>query len=206
MPKSFSARVVAWVNANQGQHLCGCGCGEAVPVKPWHCWRGIPKCVHGHNLNAHRPVAERFWRYVEKTDGCWLWTGCLNRTGYGVITVRAGLHIEAHRLSWEIHRGPIPEGLEVCHHCPAGDRPNCVNPDHLWLGTHEDNMRDRSTKGRWRRLGLQNSGEPLDEETARRVREARSGGQSERAVARAFGLSRWAVRVICEGRTWRVVT
>lgn len=81
--------------------------------------------------------------------GCWIWTGACGGDGYGNTTVD-GKQIGAHRLSWTAFRGPIPAGIHVLHHC---DISSCVNPDHLWLGTHADNMADRSRKGRarWRR-------------------------------------------------------
>jgi len=87
----------------------------------------------------------RFWSRVQKTEGCWLWTGCVNSTGYGSGTFgKARTHM-AHRFSWEIAHGPIPDGLCVCHRC---DNPRCVRPDHLFLGTRSDNQNDRVAKGR----------------------------------------------------------
>lgn len=91
---------------------------------------------------------QRFWAKVQKTNSCWLWIGGCKRTGYGRI-VKKGKKpkIDAHRASWILHNGPIPEGVYVLHDCPNGDNPACVNPDHLWLGTHEQNMHDKVSKG-----------------------------------------------------------
>lgn len=89
-------------------------------------------------------LEERFWAKVEKTDGCWLWTAALSTTGYGRIGVGKKMAY-THRLSWEMHNGPIPPGMHICHHC---DNPKCVRPDHLFLGTRTDNMRDMWRKGR----------------------------------------------------------
>ena len=88
-------------------------------------------------------------RYVVGPTGCWLWTGRLvNRKvateTYGVIVI-ARKSVRAHRYSWELHNGPIPEGMQVLHKC---DTPRCVNPEHLFLGTNADNMADKYTKGR----------------------------------------------------------
>lgn len=96
-----------------------------------------------------KPIEERFFSKIERIpiSGCWLWTGATKK-GYGDIFIGAGAgrkHISAHRFSWEFHNGAIPEGLIVCHKC---DIHECVNPEHLFLGTHADNMQDCSNKGR----------------------------------------------------------
>ena len=99
---------------------------------------------------TRRPIADRFWEKVHKTDSCWIWTGYCYPKGYGRISVggkRDGSKL-AHRVSWELHFGPIPDGLDVCHDCPNGDNPSCVNPTHLFLGTQADNMEDMIAKGR----------------------------------------------------------
>jgi hypothetical protein len=93
------------------------------------------------------PFAERFWQYVVETEGCWLWTGTINKAGYGQITPRKGHKALAHRLSWMMLRGDIPPGMCVLHHC---DNPPCVNPEHLFIGTAKDNMQDMYRKGRAR--------------------------------------------------------
>lgn len=102
-------------------------------------------CKASYQADPERMVA-RFWESVEKGpgDACWEWTGHANRSGYGRVT-RRGRDLFAHRYSWELANGPIPDGLIVCHRC---DNPPCVRPEHLFLGTHSDNMRDAQRKGR----------------------------------------------------------
>lgn len=102
-----------------------------------------------------RPVADRFWERVEVADSdeCWEWQGSCFPKGYGQMWVGpkgSGTMCRTHRLSWWMHRGPIPDGLKILHHC---DNPPCVNPSHLFLGTNDDNMEDMVSKGRsrWQR-------------------------------------------------------
>ncbi len=84
----------------------------------------------------------RLWSYVKIEDGCWMYQGHLNKSGYGKFGKTT-----AHRTSYEIFKGPIEEGKMVCHTC---DKPACINPDHLWLGTNSDNQQDSIKKGRHR--------------------------------------------------------
>lgn len=92
-----------------------------------------------------RPLPERFWAKVNKTGECWLWTASFDGRGYGQIGAGPGRNKRSHRVAWELTYGPIPEGMYVCHHC---DTKACVRPDHLFLGTHGDNVRDMIAKKR----------------------------------------------------------
>jgi len=86
-----------------------------------------------------------FWSKVQKSDWCWEWRGHLNTPGYGYFLCRAQV-IPAHRFSWELaNQSAIPDGLSVCHKC---DNPKCVRPEHLFIGTHKENMLDMCRKGR----------------------------------------------------------
>jgi hypothetical protein len=89
---------------------------------------------------------KRFWSKVRITPGCWVWTANKINKGYGVVGPGGCQeYILSHRASWQLHNGEIPDGLCVLHRC---DNPACVNPDHLWLGTHQHNMLDKCAKGR----------------------------------------------------------
>lgn len=114
-----------------------------------------------------KPWPGRFFEKVQKgqENECWLWTACRNDQGYGSAFTPRGTHDKAHRVSWELHFGPIPPGQGphgtcVLHRC---DNPSCVNPNHLFLGTNRDNAIDRQRKGRTKCLELgpkKNSAKP----------------------------------------------
>lgn len=93
------------------------------------------------------PVEVRFSNKYEinETTDCWEWTACTNNIGYGMFRWETGKMRTAHRVSYEMFKGIIPKGKIVCHTC---DNPRCVNPDHLWVGTHQDNFDDMISKGR----------------------------------------------------------
>lgn len=142
---------------------------------------------------APAPVANRFWRYVEKTTSCWIWTGNKASNGYGRIQKggKGSPHIGAHRLSYEMHYGEIPKGMVVMHSC---DSPSCVNPAHLSVGTYSDNTADMTAKGRRRgRMIL----------TLEQVAEIRGSSEPARVFAARLGVSKstiWAVRT---GQNWK---
>jgi hypothetical protein len=104
-------------------------------------------CGHAYRTRLEARL-ESFWSRVDKgphPKGCWLWTGCTYNAGYGSFWWRQKMR-GTNRVSWEVHNGrEVPEGLDVCHTC---DVPLCVNPEHLWLGTHHENMQDKVRKGR----------------------------------------------------------
>jgi len=128
-----------------------------------------------------------------RIDGeCWMWTGGANESGHG--RVRHGhAVVGAHRLAYAAWKGPIPDGLNVCHAC---DRPGCINPDHLWLGTQKDNLRDRDVKGRCVQAVL----------TADQVADIRRSSRSARALAAQYGVTADNVYKIRRGRTWKHVS
>jgi hypothetical protein len=193
--------------------LCECGCGQPAPIatrtntKLGHV-KGQPiRFVRGHRITTTTSIAERFWRYVDKTEDCWLWTGAKTHGGYGVLNSGRGNSIvRAHRLSWEIHNGPIPEGMDMCHTC---DNPSCVNPSHLFLGTPHDNAVDMIAKGRDlegrknRARGENHHRAKLTEQQVVDIRaEYAAGDTSTRKLSAKYGISRRSIMFILHRQHW----
>lgn len=149
------------------------------------------------------PLTERFWRSVQKTPTCWLWTGG-KQLGYGIIRYRRQIK-RAHRVSWELHHGAIPEGAFVCHNCPGGDNRACVNPEHLWLGDVLSNTRDAAQKGTMRR-GRTHYKARLTEEAVLEIRARYTQGETQRALATAYGVVPQTIEWIVNRKTWKHLT
>lgn len=149
----------------------------------------------------------RWERFVNRTDGCWLWTGGRDHRGYG----RFSRHVPpddvirstgAHRFAYEAFVGPIPEGMLVCHRC---DVRHCVNPEHLFLGTPKDNTQDALAKGRF--VGNSTRGEKkpnavVSDADALAIRACRRERMTYAAIAEKFGVKKRVVPNICYRRPW----
>lgn len=155
-----------------------------------------------------------FMSRVRKTNCCWLWTGRANNgLGHRVVAVRGVKHY-AHRLSYELHVGPIPRGLLVCHTC---DNPPCVRPSHLFLGTHADNLADMARKGRHgtRRYSVfvpylpHGQSHPRAKLTDLDVRAIRTryvgGGTTQRKLSAEYGVSQPMIGYILRRTNWKHV-
>jgi hypothetical protein len=148
-----------------------------------------------------------FWDKVAIGPGCWEWQGRRN-FGYGYrINTQTRRQEAVHRTVWEQIHGPIPDGLFVCHRC---DNPPCVRPDHLFLGTHLDNVADMVTKGRSRWInrkgrpvrGSRHSQAKLTEADVLIIRQRLAVGEADDAISRDYGVSPDAVSLIRRGKTW----
>jgi hypothetical protein len=149
--------------------------------------------------------ARRLWARVAKVpDGCWVWQGARTPKGYGNFgggdkTGRWCLYV--HRLSWEVHTGKIPDGLCVLHRC---DNPPCVNPEHLFLGTKEENNHDCWVKGRYSR-GEGRWKAVLKEKEIPAIRALLALGFSKPRIARIFAVTSGCIHAISIGKTWKHV-
>lgn len=136
---------------------------------------------------------ERFWNKVEKSDGCWNWIGS-KRVGYGAFKIN-GKVTGAHRYSFELKNGKIPDGMIICHSC---DNPSCVNPDHLFLGSHRDNTIDAFNKGR--RVG---SGRSITMEKAIELKNIlKSRSCTIKSISEQYGVSYNVLKDINKGRAY----
>jgi len=156
-----------------------------------------PEYLAANRLSGNFP--KRFWAKVVKTDSCWLWQASKIDGGYGQIWRGQpfGGMITAHTASWILHRGPIPKDLNVCHDCLNGDHAGCVNPSHLWLGTHAQNMADKIAKGRTTR-GWRNESHKLAPDDADHIRDLRQAGAvTAMELAESYGITRQRVGQIC---------
>jgi hypothetical protein len=154
-------------------------------------WRRHGTTDSGRNMSG--TLAERYERFVvRRPDGCWDWVGAVNNSGYGKLG-----RAYAHRVSYEIHHGPIPTGMFVIHSC---DNPPCTNPAHLRAGTAADNMADANSRGRL--LGSPSSGQKITIEQAREIKRLRAAGWTRRQVSERFGIHMDNITEITSGRMW----
>lgn len=145
-------------------------------------------------------------RYLVNETGCWEWSGHRNNKGYGAMS-QGRL---AHRVAWEEANGPIPPGCVVCHHC---DNPPCVNPEHLFLGTQRDNLRDASGKRRLsptsltnlrgRSVGYTSEKRRFSDEQVACIRSRYAEGERQVVLASEFGVAQGIISSIVRRETYR---
>lgn len=159
-------------------------------------------------------LSERFWSKVKKSNGCWEWQACISTAGYGKIGYK-GKSIEAHRISYELSFGEIPNGMSICHSC---DNRKCVRPDHLFVGSHRENMMDAKAKGRmvhgdshwmvkYPELRMRGSSHPksrLIEEEVSLIR-LLSLVHNQKFLAKQFNVSEPTISEIVTNKRWKHV-
>lgn len=144
------------------------------------------------------PLNQRFWKKVNKTKSCWLWTGSKVTNGYGCIWLN-GKAKQAHRISYEIHFGSIPKNGCILHKC---DTKACVNPNHLFLGTQKDNMQDRNNKNR-QAFGERSGSSKLTESEIMDIRSRPIYKGSQTALAKEFKVSSRQISGIINREYWK---
>ncbi len=145
---------------------------------------------------------DRFWSKVQKSEGCWLWTGAKDPNGYGRFSVGRRMRL-SHRIAYELTTGePIASGMNACHRC---DNPSCVNPAHLFIGTQADNVHDMQAKGRTGYSGSRGSKHPMAKLTESDVVAIRADKRSQTAIAADYGVSQSAIHLIKSRKEWKHV-
>lgn len=171
-------------------------CGAVLdPRRKKYCTK---RCF---DIGRKIPLAVRFWAKVRKSEGCWEWTSATDWDGYGKITsdTQSNVSLRAHRVSWEMHFGPIEDGLRVLHTC---DNPPCVRPDHLFLGTDGDNTRDAAAKGRMAR-GERNAAAKLTPEQVSEIRSRyASGSIGQVTLAAEYSVGQTTISEIVLRKSW----
>lgn len=173
-------------------------CNNSFRVKPSH--RSKRRCCSRQCYNSYRRARFRirFWARVNKTEECWLWEGPRNHFGYGLFAF-ARQTLATHRVSFELAYGPIPSPLFVLHKC---DNPRCVNPEHLYLGTQLDNMRDRQSRTGYPQ-GIKHHMAKLTENEVREIRRLYADGTSQISLAEQFNSDQTNISMIVNRKTWR---
>lgn len=183
-------------------------CGEKnqqnfYPHQKTSCKKCHIEKVKARQCQGKKPTRTSLERFTEKYDvditGCWIWNGSRNKDGYGQIGINNKIY-SAHRLSYELLKTTIPEGLFICHTC---DNPSCVNPDHLFTGTHQDNMDDMVAKGRSpKQRGEDASSTVLTEEQAQYILDFNHYHGSLTILAERFGVDVSTIFYVKNGKSW----
>lgn len=187
--RRIALRIHGLAIAGNGEWIAT-NCGNKDCVRPEH----LKVVKHGNPSS----LSEKFWPYVDKTDGCWIWKGTISR-GRGLIQQNFPRKShKAHRVSWILHNGAIPDGLLVCHKCDNG---LCVNPKHLFLGTTQDNIADKVKKGRQYR-GNRHHNAKLTFEKAQEIRKLFSEGRTRREMCLMYSVSPATIASVVFGELW----
>lgn len=172
-------------------------------------FRICPECRSKYNGRGDFccNMCKLMFMHSKKRNGCWEWNGPVAKHGYALTKdyENRGKNIPVHRLSYRIHKGNIPVGLLVCHTC---DNRKCINPDHLWVGTHQDNSNDCKSKKRAKSggvYGVKCTKAKLNDEKVKEIKKMLKNGISNKDIAEIFGISRPVISEIKHNKLWKHV-
>ena len=192
------------------QWLCQCDCGNKHIVNENQLYgRGIQSCgcldyknkkiydKENYNDLMKEKINENI---IINENECWLWQGSRHRQGYGNLSYKRVPSL-AHRVSWMIYKGEIPEGIKVCHKC---DVTRCVNPEHLFLGTQKDNVIDAAIKGKFNGRKFNKGPLKLNGNQVMEIRQLHIEGKTRKELEIKFNVSPTCIAKILTGRSWGV--
>lgn len=188
---------------------CQCGCGGTALLSQGNYTslgyvKGEPRrFLWGHHMRVwYGTDEERFWEKVDKRSPveCWEWQAVCNARGYGLFRYE-GKSALAHRFSYILHHGDLPDGDFVLHSC---DNPACINPHHLFAGSHTDNMADMTKKGRQLR-GVKSWSAKLTNTEVKEIRKCYAQGEYQQSIADSFGVSVATISMIVNRKIWKHV-
>lgn len=193
---------VVWIErVSKEKHFCKCGCGGLIKIQSHHKKYGVPDYIHGHHSRGKyiKEVASNFWEKTDKKEVhvCWNWKAFIRPDGYGTIqsSLLKSKNFLAHRLSYLLHYGELPDGLLVLHKC---DNRKCVNPNHLYLGTDADNERDMVIRDRMKGV--------VKVKIVKKIAKMIEQEISNKAIAKELGVSIKLVSRIKRGSNWSIIT
>jgi hypothetical protein len=184
----------------KGKWKCKCKCGNFLEVSssnlPNTKTCGCSKRKQNEIYLEKRKM--QFLKKIKVIKTCWEWQGFINKLGYGTTSLRSKF-ILAHRLAWILFKEEIPKEIHVCHTC---DNPLCVNPDHLFLGTHQDNMNDMFMKNRKSHKGENHPRSKLCEKDINEIFKLRKNGWTQTKIAELFGVYQTVISRILNKKLW----
>lgn len=195
----YEKLTVIGLSYRKGKHTywkCKCDCGNEKII----CASNLTSS-HTRSCGCRsfkKSVSQRFWEKVIKKESCWEWSGSPSKAGYGTLSINK-IPINAHRISYEIHIGKIPENMCVCHKC---DNRICVNPDHFFLGTKKDNMEDKRLKKR-HAYGEKTGNSKLTDEIVLYCRFLYENGFKLSEMSKFFNIGCAPMRNAIKGRSWK---
>ncbi len=189
---------------------CKCDCGNekitnqaslkegSVKSCGCHEWKG--KKIYGKE-NYEALIKEKILKSILINDNdCWIWQKAKHRQGYGNLSYKRIPRL-AHRVCWEVYFGEIPENIKVCHKC---DNPSCVNPEHLFLGTQKDNVRDGIEKGRYENRAMGKRRNKLNYDEVLDIKRLNSEGMTRKELQKKYSVSPTCIAKILNGVSWKI--